>query len=73
MAHLFAISKYVRFHLRSYFLHFFLQIIVSGDFKQLPPVPNYRYGDTGNYCFQCPDYNRVLPHRINLTEVRTKS
>ncbi len=29
-----------------------IQVIVVGDFRQLPPVPNFRYGDRGEFCFQ---------------------
>ncbi|XP_062604432.1 uncharacterized protein LOC134266215 [Saccostrea cucullata] len=47
-----------------------MQIIASGDFKQLPPVPNPRYGDGGLYAFESPCFRLALPHHIQLKKVR---
>ena len=46
-----------------------MQVITSGDFYQLPPVPNILYNDTGKFCFQSEIWNKVLCHKVNLTEV----
>ncbi|KAK3108922.1 hypothetical protein FSP39_018707 [Pinctada imbricata] len=46
-----------------------LQVIASGDFKQLPPVANYHYCDDGSYCFESDIFKDVFPHHTNLTEV----
>ena len=46
-----------------------LQVIVAGDFRQLPPVPNRHYGDSGDYCFQSATFHDVFPHKFHLTKV----
>ena len=46
-----------------------LQVILSGCFKQLPPVPNIHYGDNGDYCFKSEHFDNIFPHRIHLSEV----
>lgn len=46
-----------------------IQVIVTGDFYQLPPVGNIMYGDSGNYCFESTIWDKVISHRINLDEV----
>ncbi|XP_053380131.1 ATP-dependent DNA helicase PIF1-like [Mercenaria mercenaria] len=46
-----------------------IQIIVSGDFFQLAPVPNKEYKDEGAMCFTSPLFEKVLPHKVVLTEV----
>lgn len=45
-----------------------IQIIFSGDFLQLPPVPNKRYSDDGSYCFQSHHFRNVFSHHITLIE-----
>ena len=45
-----------------------IQLIFSGDFLQLPPVPNKRYGDDGSYCFESDYFNSTFPHQITLNE-----
>jgi ATP-dependent DNA helicase PIF1 len=45
-----------------------IQVIIIGDFLQLPPVPNSMYNDTGKYCFESSLFAH-FPHRINLEEV----
>ncbi|XP_061171689.1 uncharacterized protein LOC133181165 [Saccostrea echinata] len=47
-----------------------MQIIACGDFKQLSPVPNPRYGDGGLYAFESPCFHLALPHHIQLKMVR---
>ncbi|CAC5383693.1 PIF1 [Mytilus coruscus] len=46
-----------------------LQVIASGDFKQLPPVPNYRYSDTGEYSFSSEAFSTMFPHHFNIKMV----
>ena len=48
-----------------------LQMIVSGDFKQLSPVPSTYYNDLGDYCFLSPVFQSAFPHHVNLEEVST--
>ncbi|KAK3085252.1 hypothetical protein FSP39_000710 [Pinctada imbricata] len=50
-----------------------LQVIAAGDFKQLPPVPNYRYDDDGSYCFESLLFSDVFPHHINLKDALRQS
>lgn len=51
----------------------YFKVIASGDFKQLPPVPNHLYGDDGSYCFTSQIFQKTLPHHINLKEVSNAS
>ena len=44
-----------------------LQVLASGCFKQLPPVPSFK--DPGHYAFQSDLFKNVFPHRLHLTEV----
>ena len=44
-----------------------MQLIVSGDFFQLAPVPNKRYNDSGEFCFLSPMFKNL--HRVTLSEV----
>ncbi|XP_061186494.1 uncharacterized protein LOC133194571 [Saccostrea echinata] len=50
-----------------------IQVIGCGDFKQLLPVPNRRYQDDGQYCFQSANFFSTSPHHINLHEVVRQS
>ena len=50
-----------------------LQLILAGDFTQLPPVPNQLYGEEGEFCFMSDQMDKVLPHRVVLTEVVRQS
>ena len=43
-----------------------IQVILVGDFYQLPPVSNELYGDPGNLCFRLPWFESYFPHKINL-------
>ncbi|KAJ8306390.1 hypothetical protein KUTeg_016935 [Tegillarca granosa] len=44
-------------------------VIVCGDFKQLPPVPNHRLNDDGAYCIESETFKKAFPHHVNLTKV----
>jgi len=44
-----------------------IQLIVCGDFYQLPPVPNRRYNDNGEFCFYSNHFQKL--HRLTLLEV----
>lgn len=46
-----------------------LQVIGSGDFYQLSPVPNNMYPESGQYCFESEMWNSIFPHHVNLTMV----
>ncbi|XP_045167554.2 uncharacterized protein LOC123530842 [Mercenaria mercenaria] len=50
-----------------------IQLVLSGDFTQLPPVPNQLYGEEGEFCFESKLFENILPHRVTLTEVRRQS
>ncbi len=43
-----------------------IQVIVVGDFRQLPPVPNFRYGDRGEFCFQTQLWENTKFHLHTL-------
>ena len=43
-----------------------IHVILCGDFYQLPPVANERYGDQGKHCFNTKLFDQVFPHRVNL-------
>lgn len=44
-----------------------MQIILVGDFFQLPPVRDELLGEYGKYCFECDFFKNAFPHKINLT------
>ena len=46
-----------------------LQVIVSGDFLQLPPVANPLYSDEGEFCFTSVAFQETIRHKITLTEI----
>lgn len=46
-----------------------IQLIVSGDFYQLAPVPNLHFGDNGDYCFMSSVWEMALPHHVKLNIV----
>ncbi|CAB4036725.1 ATP-dependent DNA helicase PIF1 [Paramuricea clavata] len=48
-----------------------IQVIVAGDFRQLPLVSNDI--DEGQYCFESPLWNIMFPHCVELTEVYRQS
>ena len=43
--------------------------MASGDFKQLSPVPNYMYGNSGQYCFISSIFQKTFPHHFNFKQV----
>ena len=45
-----------------------LQVIVVGDFFQLPPVPDHLKMDGGEYCFISPVFVEFFKHKFVLTE-----
>lgn len=45
-----------------------IQVVASGDFFQLPPVP--RYDDEGNFAFQSKLWDVVFPHTCLLKTVQ---
>ena len=47
-----------------------IQVILVGDFMQLPPVRNKRYGDEGEFCFTSSFFP---PHSIILEEIMRQS
>ncbi|CAE6379634.1 unnamed protein product [Rhizoctonia solani] len=51
-----------------------IQLVVSGDFFQLPPVPDERNADTGielncQFAFEANCWNGAFPHAYKLTKV----
>lgn len=46
-----------------------IQVILSGDFYQLPPVPDELYGETGKHCFECSYFFSAIPHHIQLETI----
>ena len=45
-----------------------LQVILSGDFYQLPPVPDIGHGDSGEFLFSSTFFETL--HHINLKDVK---
>jgi ATP-dependent DNA helicase PIF1 len=43
-----------------------IQVIFSGDFFQLPPVPDRDDADTGKFCFESARWNATFDHQIEL-------
>lgn len=45
-----------------------IQLVITGDFFQLPPVPDYNTRDT-KFAFEAATWNTSIDHTIGLTEV----
>lgn len=50
-----------------------IQVILSGDFYQLPPVRNILYYDEGKFCVQSAIFQQAISHKIILNEVIRQS
>lgn len=46
-----------------------LQVVLTGDFFQLPPVPDKYLKKQPLYCFQSPEWNKSIERTILLTKV----
>ncbi|XP_045160900.1 uncharacterized protein LOC123525813 [Mercenaria mercenaria] len=46
-----------------------LQVILCGDFHQLPPVLNREYNDHGELCFESNVFKGAVPHKVILTKI----
>lgn len=46
-----------------------LQVVLSGDIFQLPPVANELYGDHGKYFFEYKYFDEIFPHVLTLGNV----
>jgi len=44
-----------------------IQLVVTGDFFQLPPVPDY--GREAKFTFEAEKWKECIPHTIKLTNV----
>ena len=44
-----------------------IQLVITGDFFQLPPVPDY--GRVSKFCFDAATWNTSIEHTIGLTQV----
>lgn len=50
-----------------------MQVILAGDFYQLPPVANELIGDPGNHCFKLSWFNNCFPHKVKLHIIHRQS
>ncbi|CAC5387159.1 PIF1 [Mytilus coruscus] len=46
-----------------------MQVILVGDFYQLPLISNELYDDFGHYCFEAKFFNSIFCHKLVLNEV----
>ncbi len=42
-----------------------IQIVLCGDFQQLPPVPNKLYSDEGEFCFRSHIFTEAISHTVD--------
>ena len=50
-----------------------IQLIVLGDFRQLPPVPSKWSQDAGRWVFESTNWSYVVPHVIQLQQVHRQN
>ena len=50
-----------------------IQIVVCGDFYQLPPIKDELYNDDGHYCIQPPLFKQLFPHIMELSTIHRQS
>lgn len=50
-----------------------IQVILGGDFYQLPPVANEIICDPGNHCFKLSWFNNCFPHKVKLHLIHRQS
>lgn len=50
-----------------------MQVILAGDFYQLPPVAIELVGDPGNHFFKLSWFNNCFPHKIKLHIIHMQS
>lgn len=46
-----------------------IQLVLSGDFFQLPPVRKGADDGSAKFCFESKSWNRAVRHTINLTQI----
>lgn len=46
-----------------------LQVVLVGDFFQLPPVPNARYNDAGLFAYDSPIWGKAFVHKVLLKNI----
>lgn len=50
-----------------------IQVITSGCFKQLAPVPNLGYNDPAHYCLNSIIFKICITHHVHLSEVKRQT
>lgn len=50
-----------------------IQVILCGDFYQLPPIKDELYGDFGHYCFEVDFFDKIFPHTVTLKNVHRQA
>ena len=46
-----------------------IQVIFSGDFFQLPPVPTHGEPETAQFCFESELWDQTFPNQLKLTSI----
>src|SRR5579859_26644 len=46
-----------------------IQLVITGDFFQLPPVPDYGQNREARFAFEAESWNRCVKHTIKLSNV----